>query len=224
MLDTEPIKVAVFCGETLLTEGVKFTLRREDLRVVDLDAEANVIVADYEPALKMLKASSIEARQKSMVPPIVVLSHRAGCSEIRHAISAGARGYLTVDCGIAEVAAAIRNVHSGKRFLSAAAAEKLAEELDFEKLTSRELEVLRLVAEGCANKTIARNLDISVGTVKSHVKAILHKLDSSSRTGAAAVAERRGMLKLPAITIGSRGYEVIRPPKLIGTAQTALSM
>ncbi|MFZ4287509.1 LuxR C-terminal-related transcriptional regulator [Variovorax sp. HJSM1_2] len=222
MLNSEQIKVAVFCGETLLTEGVKFTLRREELKVVDLDAEANVIVADYEPALKMLTATSFDARQKAMAKPIVVLSHRAGCSEIRHAISAGARGYLTADCGVAEVAAAIRNVHSGKRFLSAAAAAKLAEEIDFEKLTSRELEVLRLVAEGCANKTIARDLDISVGTVKSHVKAILHKLDSSSRTAAAAVAERRGMLKLPSISIDSGTYDVSRQPRPAGKEQVAL--
>jgi DNA-binding NarL/FixJ family response regulator len=81
-------------------------------------------------------------------------------------------------------------------FVSPEVAAKLASRISEEELTNRELEILTLLAEGKSNKLIARELNISEGTVKTHVKSILEKLDATSRTEAVAVAARRGLITL----------------------------
>jgi two-component system NarL family response regulator len=81
-------------------------------------------------------------------------------------------------------------------FVSPEVATKLASRISEEELTNRELEILTFLAEGKSNKLIARKLNISEGTVKTHVKSILEKLDATSRTEAAAVAARRGLITL----------------------------
>jgi two-component system, NarL family, response regulator len=80
--------------------------------------------------------------------------------------------------------------------VSPGVASKLASRLREEELTPRELEILTLVGRGLSNKLIARALDITEGTVKTHVKNLLEKLDATSRTEAIAVAARRGLIKL----------------------------
>jgi two-component system, NarL family, response regulator len=84
----------------------------------------------------------------------------------------------------------------GQTFVSPEVAAKLASRISEEELTNRELEILTLLAEGKSNKLIARELNISEGTVKTHVKSILEKLDATSRTEAVAVAARRGLITL----------------------------
>jgi two-component system, NarL family, response regulator len=81
-------------------------------------------------------------------------------------------------------------------FVSPEIAAKLASRLSEDELTPRELEILTLLAEGKSNKLIARELNISEGTVKTHVKNILEKLDATSRTEALSLAARRGLIKL----------------------------
>src|SRR5260370_39970468 len=90
----------------------------------------------------------------------------------------------------------IREVHAGGRFLPPAVAAKLAERLPAEELTPREVEVLRLLAEGKPNKLIGAGLAITEVTVKSHVQSLFRKLNVLSRTEAIAVANRRGLLRL----------------------------
>jgi DNA-binding NarL/FixJ family response regulator len=92
--------------------------------------------------------------------------------------------------------ACIRAVNSGKTYVPPGVAAKLAGHLIREELTARELEVLALIAKGEANKRIARELSLSEGTVKSHVKNILGKLDAASRTEAVAIAHKRGLITL----------------------------
>jgi DNA-binding NarL/FixJ family response regulator len=101
-------------------------------------------------------------------------------------VRAGAKAYVLKDAHRCR----------GQMFVSPEVATKLASRISEEELTNRELEILTFLAEGKSNKLIARKLNISEGTVKTHVKSILEKLDATSRTEAAAVAARRGLITL----------------------------
>ncbi len=109
---------------------------------------------------------------------------------------AGAKSYLLKDVRREELFQCIREVHAGRTFLPPAVAAKLAERLPAEELTPREVEVLRLLAEGKPNKLIGAGLAITEVTVKSHVQSLFRKLNVLSRTEAIAVANRRGLLRL----------------------------
>jgi DNA-binding NarL/FixJ family response regulator len=90
---------------------------------------------------------------------------------------------------------ALRSVHVGGIALGPLVASRIADRMKQEALTRREGEILRQLVLGQSNKTIAAKLALSVGTVKTHVKSILRKLDATSRTEAAAIAQRRGILQ-----------------------------
>jgi DNA-binding NarL/FixJ family response regulator len=117
--------------------------------------------------------------------------------DIRRALEAGVHGYLLLGCPIQELIAGVRALARGSRYFCLAVAQRMAESLTREALTPREADVLRLLVRGQCNKSIARQLEIAVGTVKAHVKAIMGKLDASSRTEAASVAARRGLIDDP---------------------------
>ena len=95
-----------------------------------------------------------------------------------------------------ELLACIKAVHDGRTHIPFAIAQRLAETIGAPSLTDREMEVLELVSEGKANKEIAAQLSITEGTVKTHVSAILEKLNASHRTEAVTIALRRGLLRL----------------------------
>jgi DNA-binding NarL/FixJ family response regulator len=95
---------------------------------------------------------------------------------------------------VRDLVAGIRALARGENYLCDAVAHQLSRIAPRDMLTSREDEVLRLLARGRSNKSIARELDIAVGTVKVHVKSILSKLDASSRTEAASIATERGLV------------------------------
>jgi len=127
---------------------------------------------------------------------IVVLTTFDGDEDIYRGMRAGAKSYLLKDVRREELFQCIREVHAGKTVIPAAVAAKLAERLPAEELSPRELEVLRLLAEGKPNKLIGAALSITEVTVKSHVQALFRKLNVLSRTEAIAVANRRGLLHL----------------------------
>ena len=127
---------------------------------------------------------------------IVVLTTFDGDEDIYRGMRAGAKSYLLKDVRREELFQCIREVHAGKTVIPAAVAAKLAERLPAEQLSPRELEVLRLLAEGKPNKLIGAALSITEVTVKSHVQALFRKLNVLSRTEAIAVANRRGLLHL----------------------------
>jgi two-component system NarL family response regulator len=127
---------------------------------------------------------------------IVVLSSYEGDEDIRRALGAGARAYLLKDTPGEEVLKAIHAVHAGRRYLTPAVAERLAEALPQAPLSSRELDVLRLLARGLPNRAIAGELAIEENTVKVHVRSILSKLGVDQRTEAAVVALQRGIIHL----------------------------
>jgi two-component system NarL family response regulator len=111
-------------------------------------------------------------------------------------LSQGAKGYLLKDAPRQEILSAIRAVAEDRPYTSSSVAAKALQRMAKPSLTQRELTVLQLVAEGRSNKDIARRLDITEGTAKTHVKAILGKLDAISRTEAVAVAAKRGLIRL----------------------------
>ncbi len=127
---------------------------------------------------------------------IIVLTTFDGDEDIYRAIRAGAKAYLLKDVKREELFHCIREVHAGRFVIPSAIAAKLAGYQSQQELTPRELEVLRLLAEGKPNKLIASALSIGEVTVKSHVRAIFTKLNVLSRTEAIAVANRTGLIRL----------------------------
>lgn len=132
---------------------------------------------------------------------VVALTSFIEENKVHGALQAGATGYLLKDAGAREVAAAIRAAYNGETHLDPSVARRLAEwlrapqrESPVEPLTDREREVLILVAQGKANKEIARQLGIGDRTVRTHVSSILGKLGLASRTQAALYAVREGLI------------------------------
>ena len=127
---------------------------------------------------------------------ILVLTTSEGDVEIQRALVAGARGYLLKTMPPKQIVETIRDVHAGKKRVPAEVAAQLADHAGEESLSKREIEVLRLVAEGNRNRDVAEKLFISEETVKAHVKHIMEKLCANDRTQAVAIALRRGIFTL----------------------------
>jgi len=115
---------------------------------------------------------------------------------VREAVKAGASGFVGASADAKEIRNALVEASRGHRYIAPAVAARLAESLTLEELTSREMDVLALLARGECNKTIARVLGVTFGTVKTHVRAIMCKLSSRSRTEAALKACRFGLVGL----------------------------
>jgi DNA-binding NarL/FixJ family response regulator len=127
---------------------------------------------------------------------IIVLTTHAGDFQISRALKAGARGYLLKDMLRQELLETIRAVHAGQKRLSSEAAAEIAEHATDDVLTPREIDVLRLIAKGNANKEIAGQLSLTEETVKGHVKNILAKLGVHDRTHAVTLGLKRGIIAL----------------------------
>jgi DNA-binding NarL/FixJ family response regulator len=127
---------------------------------------------------------------------IIVLTTYAGDAQAAAALRAGAAGYLLKNLVRKELIETIRAIHAGKRRVPPEIAMGIAEHVADDALSEREIQVLRGVASGKSNKLIAVELDISEGTVKTHMKSILPKLDASDRTHAVMIALKRGILDL----------------------------
>ena len=151
-----------------------------DLQMPDMDGiEAMVAICSEFP----------EAR-------IIVLTTYRGDVQILRALKAGARAYLLKGLLRKELLDTIRAVHAGQKRIPPEVASELADHVTDDTLTSRELDVLRLIAGGNANKLIADRLSITEETVKGHVKNILSKLGASDRTHAVTIALKRGFIDL----------------------------
>ena len=127
---------------------------------------------------------------------IIVLTTYEGDVQILRALKAGARGYLLKNTIHKELLDTIRAVHAGKKALSPEASYEIAEHATDDALTPAEINVLRLIAAGNANKQIADQLKITEETVKSRVKSILSKLGANDRTHAAMIGMKRGIIEL----------------------------
>jgi len=127
---------------------------------------------------------------------IIVLTTYVGDIQIKRAIKAGARGYLLKGLLRKELIETIRAVHAGQKRISPEVAAEIAEHSCDDALTPRELDVLRLIGGGNANKEIAARLSITEETVKGHVKNLLAKLNANDRTHAVTLALKRGIIEL----------------------------
>ena len=125
---------------------------------------------------------------------IVILTTYQGEDNVHRALRAGARGYLLKDSGFLQLTQCIGQVAAGRHYLPPELAAQQAGRIEANRLSKREHDILLHLSAGKSNKMIARSAGIEVGTVKFHVNNILTKLNVSSRTEAATVAARRGLL------------------------------
>jgi two-component system NarL family response regulator len=127
---------------------------------------------------------------------IIVLTTYDGDEDIYQGLRAGAKGYLLKDCEPNDLRTAIRTVHAGQRYISPHVAAKLVQRLDHPELSQREVEILRLVAQGMSNLEISTALNISESTVKANLSRIFSKLGAKDRIQAAIIALKRGIASL----------------------------
>jgi DNA-binding NarL/FixJ family response regulator len=162
----------------------QFHRHRPDITLMDLQMpEMNGL-----DAIIAIRGESPEAR-------IIVLTTYAGDVQALRALKAGARAYLLKDSLHKELLATIRAVHAGRKSMSAEVSFQLAEHATDDALTQTEVRVLRLIAEGNANKEIAAQLSTSEDTVKGQVRNILSKLGAKDRTHAAMIGLKRGIIE-----------------------------
>ena len=126
----------------------------------------------------------------------IILTTYAGDVQISRALKAGARAYLLKSLLRRELLDTIRAVFAGQKRIPADVAAQVADHLADDSLTSREIDVLRLIAAGNANKIVADKLSITEETVKGHVKSILSKLGANDRTHAVTIGLKRGIIEL----------------------------
>jgi DNA-binding NarL/FixJ family response regulator len=163
----------------------QFRNHRPDVTLMDLQMPE----MDGIQATSVIRAEFPEAR-------IIVLTNHAGDAQISRALKAGARAYLLKGTLRKELLQTIRAVQSGQKRVSPEIAAEIAMHATDDVLTPREVDVLRLVADGNANKEIAARFSLTEETVKSHIRNILGKLGAKDRTHAVAIGIRRGILDL----------------------------
>jgi DNA-binding NarL/FixJ family response regulator len=197
------IKVLIAHGDPLISAGLAVTLRkRRDFETVvcspalsasDTTAgplpPADVVISDYDSGLRLIVSAEPGTHR------VVVLTHSDSEAKISHALELGARGYLLLGCSVQDLIDGLRSVHFGGLALGPLVASRIADWMTQQALTEREGDILRQMMLGLSNKAIARKLTLAVGTVKTHVKSVLCKLDAASRTEAVAIAQRRGILR-----------------------------
>jgi len=200
------IQVTIAYADPLIAIGLSAALRQEaDFDVVQMEDAAgsdgrsprpHVVVADYQTGTRRAAAAREQVRSRHVSPPrVLVVTPHDREFHVRSALEAGVDGYLQLGCEVRELVLGVRHLARGSRYLSTTAAQRIAESMARSSLTLREQEVLAQLAMGKSNKVVASDLDISVGTVKAHVKAIMAKLGAGTRTQAASIAAERGLLE-----------------------------
>lgn len=207
--DSEVIRILTVDDHPLMRDGIAAVFDgRDDMVLVGQASNGREAIESFRRLrpdvtlmdLRMPDMSGIEAiaaiRAEFPNARIVVLTTYKGDAQAAAALKAGAAGYLLKSLVGKELPDTIRAVHAGKRRVPPEVAAEIAEHVADDALTVREIEVLRRVAAGKSNKLIAAELAISEGTVKTHMKSILPKLDASDRTHAVTIALKRGILDL----------------------------
>ena len=212
----EAIRVLIVDDHAVVREGLRSFLQLQDgIEIVGEAADGEMAIREAERLrpdvilmdLVMPKLDGVgamrELRHRLPASRVIVLTSFAQDDRLLPAIQAGAAGYLLKNVEPAEVARAVRAAHAGGTLLDPAVASRLVEaiaqrpgEEPRERLTSREREVLALIARGRSNKRIAVELGIAEKTVKTHVGHVLAKLDVPDRTHAALLAVREGLAEL----------------------------
>jgi DNA-binding NarL/FixJ family response regulator len=189
----ERIRVLIAHGDPLISAGIAATLgRTREFETVSgpvRQSTPDVVVADYETGLRLIASGGPLGRR------IMILTHSDSEAKICHALEQGARGYVLQGCSLQDLIDGLRSVHKGGIALGPVVASRIADRMKQQALTPREADILRHMMLGMSNKAIASKLTLAVGTVKTHVKSVLEKLNASSRTQAVSIAQRRGILR-----------------------------
>jgi len=209
MKASRKIRLLLVDDHFIVRMGLAGSLNQEaDMQVVaeaSDGAEAVALFAKHKPDVTLMDGrlpdihgTEAITRIRSTAPDarIILLSIDETEEDIARAVAAGIQGYLPKSIARAELLAAIRNVHRGAAYFPATVAQRIAARGHRSALSQRELEVLRLVVQGRANKQIADTLGIAEITVKVHVSHILEKLDVPDRTRAATLAIERGLIRI----------------------------
>jgi DNA-binding NarL/FixJ family response regulator len=163
----------------------EFRLHRPDITLMDLRLPGT----NGTDTLIAIRGEFPRAR-------IIMLTTSDSDGEIRRAMQAGASAYILKSMPKDDLLNVVRSVHAGRRHIPPEVAARLAEHLGDEDLTTRELEVLRLIRDGYRNKQIADQLAIAETTVNFHIKNLVDKLGANDRTHAVTIALRRGLLQI----------------------------
>jgi two-component system NarL family response regulator len=193
----------------LILEGLASTIARQpDMTVVATACngrEAVTLWKQHRPDVTLLDlrmpemggvTATREIRNGDVAARVIVHTTYDTDEEIYQAVRAGAKAYLLKDAPLDELLSCIRSVHAGATCIPPALAAKLAARMSGEAMTTREIDVLKLLARGRSNKEIGADLFVSETTVKSHVRNIFTKLNVMSRTEAIAAATKRGLIRL----------------------------
>ncbi|HAK91933.1 LuxR C-terminal-related transcriptional regulator [Massilia timonae] len=198
-MPTIPSAVHIIHTDPVMTAGLHAILAdRQEWRVSTHPSQpearqaARVLVADYDTGLALARQPEHAGLRR---PSVLIVTQLDKEWEVRLALDAGVHGYVLQSCSQDELLEAVASLAQGQRYLSESVTRSVADSLSRETLTGRETDVLQLLAEGCCNKSIARRLGIGVGTVKTHVKGVMSKLDATARTHAVVVATQRGLIR-----------------------------
>ncbi len=207
-IDPAPICILAVDDHPLIRVGIATLVAPEsDMKLVGEASNGREGIAKFRECrpdvtlmdLQMPDMSGIDAmisiRDEFPEARIIVLTTYTGDVQVFRALKAGAQAYVMKNLVHKELLQAIRAVHAGRKTMSPEVAAQVAAYAGDEALTSREIDVLRPIAAGCANKEIAARLSITEETVKSRVKNILLKLGANDRTHAAMIAVKRGIIE-----------------------------
>jgi len=208
-LEAKPIRILTVDDHPIFREGIAVLVASQpDMKVVGEASnglEALEKFREHRPDITLMDLvmpgmkgvdAVIAIRAEFPEARIIVLTTYAGDVQVLHALKAGSRGYLLKGLLRKELLETVRAVHAGRKCISPEVAAQLVDHAGEEELSAREIEVLRLIASGNANKEIADQLSITEETVKAHVKNILAKLSANDRTHAVTIGLKRGIIEL----------------------------
>jgi DNA-binding NarL/FixJ family response regulator len=203
------IRILAVDDHPLIREGIARLIEHEvDMQLVAEAENGREAIRQFRAQrpdvtlmdLQMPETTGLEAiiaiRSESPDARIIVLTTYPGDVQVLRALKAGAQAYLLKTTLNTELRHTIRAVHAGRQSLSAEISYDLAKHATEDALTAAEVRVLRLIADGHANKEIAARLSLSEDTVKGQVSRILSKLEASDRTHAVVIGLRRGIIAL----------------------------
>jgi DNA-binding NarL/FixJ family response regulator len=207
MTSARPITILSVDDHPLVRDGISFAITSQpDMTVIAEAAngrEAVEMFRQHRPDVTLMDLqmplmngidATMEIKRLAPAARVLVLTTYSGDMQATRALQAGAAGYLLKGSLRKELVQAIRDVHAGRRRIQPEVAQDMAENISADRLSSREIEVLRNVATGHSNKIVADKLAITEYTVKGHMKSIMAKLGANDRTHAVLIAMKRGFL------------------------------